>query len=207
MATATQLITKAFRKFDEETNSKYEQDGNRSTALDYLNEGYFDVCRETHCSQTSSSLTTTSGTREYSLPSDFVAMWEVEYPEGYCFLVPMFYKDININQLGGPSRWYLTPTKIGFEFTPNGAYTYTLTYYNGPTNEIALDDTPSLIPTAWQNHILPYYVLWRLFATDKREEIVSRAPFWQGEYEKRLATMRDYFSGDGRYGGRLQSLE
>jgi hypothetical protein len=207
MATATAIISKAFRLFDEETDSKYEQDGDKTTALELLNDGYFEVCRETLCSRTTYALTTVSGTREYSLPSDFVAIFEVSCPAEYAFLTPCLYRNIIVNENGFPSEWYLTPDKIGFNLIPDAAYALTLDYFRGPTDDLELADTPSLIPTTWQLRVLPYYVLWKLFAIDKREEIQARAPFWEAKFNEKLAKMKDWFAGEGRYAGSVPSLE
>jgi hypothetical protein len=209
MPTSDELISKSFRMFDEETDSKYEQDGDRTTALEYLMDGYFEICLETQCSQTSETITTISGTREYNLPSDHIATYKVYQPSEYRFLYPCYYNNENIavNQQGCPGKYYLTPSKIGFNVIPDSAYEFTHEYFNGPTEELVLGDTPSLIPTIWQARVLPYYVLWKLFATDKREEVLARAPFWKSAYEEKRNKMKEYFTGNSRYAGDLPDME
>lgn len=207
MATATEIISKALRLFQEATSSKFEDGGARTTPLDALNDGYAEVCQETLCSRNTYPLTTTSGTREYSLPNDFVAIFEVYSASNYAFLTPCLYRNIVVNENGFPSEWYLTPDKIGFNVIPDGSYSLTLDYFRGPTAELGLNDVPSLIPATWQMRILPYYVLWQLFAIDKREEILSRAPFWEGKYREKLTKMKEIFAGEGRYAGSIPSLE
>jgi len=199
--TATDLISKTFRTFDEETDSKYEQDGDRTTALDYLNDGYLDVCIVTKCSRTNGTVVTTVNNRETNQPAGAVGIVSISYPAEYRFLDPVPPKKILINQTGCPSGYRLKTTKIEWDVIPNAAYTFDVDYVNGPSAELTLTDEPSLIPEIWQPRILPYYVLWQLFATDKREEVLARTPFWKSLYEEKLNKMKLYFNG-GQYAGR-----
>ncbi len=207
MATATAIISKAFRLFDEQTSSKFEESGNRTTALEMLNDGYLEICIETLCSRTSAPLSISSAAREYSFPTGFVAIYEISYPDGNYFLSPCYYKSIAINESSQPEAYYLTPDKIGFSYIPDSAYSLTVDYFTGPTEDLELNDTPSLIPSIWQNRVLPYYVLWKLFAIDKREEVLARAPFWKNIYEEKLFKMKAYYANDGQFAGRLPETE
>jgi hypothetical protein len=206
MATATQIIDKAFRLFDEETDSKYEQDGDRTTALELLNDGYFEICLETLCSRTNATITTTPGTNGVDFPNGFIAVLEVAYNDGYRYLDPIFESDVAVNKSGCPTGYVLTGTQFKFNVTPDAAYSYLVDYYTGPTADLTLTETPTLIPEIWQLRVLPHYVLWQLFAIDKREEISARAPLWRAHYENQLNKMASYFSGEKRYAGRSPEL-
>ncbi len=203
--TADEIISKAFRLFDEETDSKYEQNGDRTTALELVNDGYLDICMETKCSRTTIQITTTSGNRESNQPTDSVGIFSISYPGGYCFLDSISPNKISINQSGCPSGYCLKPGKIVFDVIPNAAFVYDVDYASGPTEELELTDEPELIPVIWQPRVLPYFVLWKLFAIDKREEVVSRAPYWKSQYEEKRDKMKVFFSS-GQYAGKKPNL-
>jgi len=209
MATANDIISKAFRMFDEETDSKYEQNGNRITALEMLNDGCFEVCKETKCNRVIGTLTTVPGTREYDQPEGCVGIFSVECPNEQRFLPPTFYDsgNIRIGQPGPINKYYLVADKIGFDTIPNRIYNLNLIYFAGPTEDLELDDEPTLIPALWRNRILHYYLLWKLFAIDKREEISARAPYWNGVYQSKLSEMREFYAGEAQYAGELPELE
>lgn len=209
MATTNDIISKAFWMFDEETPSKYEQNGNRITALEMLNDGYAEVCRKTKCCRRTGTLVTVPGVREYDQPEGCVGIFAVECPAEQRFLSPIFYDSNNIyvGQPGPIYGYYLTADKIGFDAIPNQVYTLNLIYFTGPTEDLGLDDEPILIPSLWRNRILHLYVLWKLFAIDKREEISARAPYWRGVYESKLEEMREFYTGEAQYAGELPELE
>jgi hypothetical protein len=203
--TANDAISKAFRLFDEETDSKYEQNGNRTTAIELVNDGYFDICLETKCSRTNGTITTVPNNREVNQPSDCVGVFSIAHPNSYDFLKAISSQKILVNQKGLPSGYTLKTNKIVFDVIPDAAYSFDIDYANGPTEELELTEEPELIPEVWRPRVLPYYVLWKLFAIDKREEVLARAPYWQGEYEKKRDKMKAYFAG-GQYAGRKPEL-
>ena len=199
--TATQLISKAFNLFDESTDSKYEQSGNRTFALDMLNDGYQEVCRETHCYRTAAAtIATVNGTREYALPDAFEKM-EFMYCNNIK-LVPKYYNNIELSTAGisQPLNYYLKPGFVGFDPLPNDAYTITYSYFGGPSADLTLDETPSLIPAKWQR-ILAYYVVTRLYqsAKDSVQIDPNARLFWKGIYEEQLFKMQAHFAGNGQY--------
>jgi len=203
--TIDEMISKAFRLFDEETDSKYEQDGDRTTALELANDGYLDICIETKCSRINGVVTTVVNNRESDQPSDCVGVFSLSYPNGYRFLDPISSRKISINEKGLPSGYLLKTNKIVFDVIPDTAYVFDIDYANGPTAELTLTSEPSLIPTIWQPRVLPYFILQGLFAIDKREEVLARAPFWKAQYEMKRDKMKAYFSS-GQYAGRKPDL-
>lgn len=203
--TANDLISRTFRRFDEETDSKYEQDGDRTTALEILNDGYLEVCIETKCKRTTTPIITTANNRESDQPVDSVGIFSIEHPSAYSYLNPVGRDKIMVNQSGTPSGYTLRGNKIVWDVIPVTAYTYNVDYAQGPTAELDLTEEPILIPEMWQPRILPYYILKELFAIDKREEVLARAPFWNGKYEEKLSKMRSFYSS-GMYAGKKPSL-
>jgi hypothetical protein len=196
MPTANELLTKAFDLFDESNkSSKYEDDGNRIFALEMLNEGYMKVCRETQCYRTSGAITTVKNTREYDLPDGFVSLDFVSY--GNYKVYPVMRGGVHLGAVGPPVDYYLINNKIGFDPLPDSAYIVEFFYFGGPTADLTLEDTPSLIPAMWQR-ILPYYVTMKLFATDKRGD-QSGFIQWKAIFEEFLEEMSNYFGGDDQY--------
>jgi len=196
MSTANELLAKAFDLFDESgTSSRYEDDGNRTFALEMLNQGYMDVCRETRCYRTSSTISTTNGAQEYSLPDDFVSLEYASYSDYK--LYPIMRKNVSLGFFGEPVNYYLVNGKMGIDPLPNGAYTISFSYYGGPSADLTLEDSPILIPTMWQR-ILAYYVAMRLFSVDKGSDQAGFVQ-WKQIYEEELGKMENHFRGEGQY--------
>lgn len=196
MPTADKLLTKAFDLFDESNgSSKYEDDGNRTFALEMLNQGYMDVCRETQCYRTSGTIATVKNTREYDLPDEFVSLDYASYSNYKVY--PIMRGNICLGAPGPPVNYYIVNNKIGFDPLPDSAYAVEFFYFGGPTEDLTLEDAPSLIPTMWQK-ILPYYVVMKLFAADKRGD-QSGFIQWKAIYEEFLEKMSNYFGGDDQY--------
>ena len=189
--TANDIITSAFKLFDEETGCKYEESGNRTFALEMLNDGYFEICHETQCVQNVATLTTIPGTREYSLPDGFISMLEVESIANYRFLSPIFFKNIDVAIQGYPKAYYLTGSTMGFDVMPDNVYTMVQHYYYAPTldDELTLSDEPTLIPAVWQR-TLKYYVVMKLFEIDKEAD-PSRISIWENLYNQKLQKMKE----------------
>jgi hypothetical protein len=185
----TQLISKAFSLFDETNGSRYEQLGARTFALEMANNGYAEICRETHCAWASSPISTEAGIREYALPLDCAVLDYVTCQSKA--VKAMLHKDISLGASGPPGQYYLVADKIGFDVTPNGGYQVDLWYFAGPSTDLPLDQTPVLIPDRWQ-YVLAYYITRRLFETDKGAN-PRLAGVWQKLYAEELIKMRDHF--------------
>lgn len=194
----SQLISKAFNLFDESSNSKYEQNGLRTFALEMANNGYAEICRETQCCWTSGTISLTANIREYSLPAACAILDTVVY--SYSRLKPMFNKDINLSLTGPPTQYYVMNDKIGFDALPNDNYTVSITYFAGPSADLVLSDSPTLIPDRWQ-YVLAYYIARRLFEVDKGAN-PNQAILWQNLYMEELSKMRNYF----RLGGNASEI-
>jgi hypothetical protein len=191
--TANEIIDEAFNLFDESSGSKYDSD-TRAWPLRLVNIGYREICEKTRCSRTSYALSTVANTKEYSLPSGFLAMHSVDYA-GYYRLDPIGFqraeKEFALNDTGQPAQYYLAVDKIGLVPTPASVYTVNLYYFNGPTSDLTINDTPSLVPTAY-HYVLAYYVVSKLFQIDKGADS-NRALFWKGLYEEELDKMKTYY--------------
>jgi hypothetical protein len=132
-----------------------------------LNSAYFQIQKDGNFNwpqnQDTTTGSTTSGTQEYSLPSDFIRMDLVQFTDisgelqGYT-------KELTLRNgntgTGRPSNYYIWSQKLGFYPTPDSGYTYRLMYRKRlPTMTSAVD---SAFPADFDDAIVRYaaYILW-----------------------------------------------
>ena len=187
MNSLNDIITKAFNLFDEPLSGKYDKD-NRVLARWFGNLGYREICRETKCSRVIGSITTETNTREYSLPSDFVAIQLAEYLNNK--LLPTSIQCVT-TMSGTPKKYFIERKKIGIEPIPDGEYAIDFIYFNQPTSDITLESPPELIPYEWR-HVMAFFICAKVAEIDKGAEnpVAERH---RALYNQELEVMRNYF--------------
>jgi hypothetical protein len=197
--TTDDIISESFNLFDETSDksspaSKYDSP-TRTWPLRQVNLGYAEICREARCSRTTDVLTTTANQREYTYPTGFVAMRSIDY-NGLGKLTPVAYQNIEVsyllNAVGIPIEYYLEVDKMGINPIPADAYTLNRVYFDGPTADLTLTDTPSKVPTAW-HYLISYFLVAKMFAIDKGTDS-ERAIYWGNEYQSELTKFKNYLS-------------
>jgi hypothetical protein len=138
-----------------------------------LNMGCRELARNVNILITSEDEDLTSGTKEYSLPDNFVRPIKVVLSHGtWQQILPSedFSKLDPATNDSQPVLYYIRGSYIGFEPTPGGSYTATINYVYLPTDletDGTDDDSDLPIPTTYHDYILPYCV-WRLKAADDK---------------------------------------
>jgi hypothetical protein len=190
--TVDEIFSDALAHFNEPNNSQFNKDSG-ALGRRIVNRVYREVCRRAHCAITTGTITTESGTREYSLPAGLVGLRRVEEAAGH----KLDRIDLDdISQNGGPPEKYyqLGASVIGFDPLPNGVYTVNLWYYLAPVDELAGADTPVFVSPAW-HHVITYGTVYQLFKIDKGD-MSSGAVKWQAYYEEELQAFKRFLQED-----------
>jgi hypothetical protein len=193
--TLDQCIELAQNLFDAATTSGQKYGSVLARQLGNI--GYGEIVREAKCSGTTEgTITTVSGTREYSLASAYSSIVAVYYEDtagNRTKLDPMF-EQTQIDYTGYPVRYYLKANKIGFDPEPNDAYTVKYVYNAKPTADLTGTDTPSLLPTDF-HHVLAYFITYQFFKIDKGDD-TGGLNKWRNFYNEELQKLKDYLAYD-----------
>jgi len=134
-------------------------------SLDYvkkwLNEGERQYCNATDYSvKKNTTITTTSGTQEYTLPTDFISEIDVYYDGQRLGAIEMT-KTIHQGgaKSGTPHAYYIENKKLGLEYVPTAAKTVTLIYFSRGGAMSAAIDTP-IIPDEHHMLLVVHACIW-----------------------------------------------
>lgn len=152
----------------------------------WINLGLRDVARRAEVVLDRDDIAAVSGTQEYSLPSDLLRIYRVEYTRtGDNQIYPLEFKDFNnldgvwwtsqsITE-GTPAyftTWGMSPTaKLKVYPTPSSAGSFKVFYYRTPTTLVADGDIAE-IPEGWADIVVNYceYVALRRDADPRWQE-------------------------------------
>lgn len=132
----------------------------------WVQEGVAEILARTHCQVSIATLALTSGTKDYTLPTQVMAIEELFNTSGgtdYQLQRAPLEEMIRLRRAVGstPSRYY---TLIGFDSlllypTPGTGETLTIYYVPRPAT-LAAGDSPTDIPAEWHKAI-EVYALWQ----------------------------------------------
>lgn len=189
--TFQQLYETVYRQMRDTGQTRYDL----AFVKRYLNDAERQFCRKTEYSiKKDASITTASGTREYTLPSDFlheVAVFWNGRRMAWTDLEDTIHEDGD--QSGEPTAYYIEGGKIGFEDVPTSAQTVTIVYYSIGGAMAQTSDTP-IVPT--EHHMLlvayacywcsiegdddrmsKFYEAWLRGVQEASEDIVKKSPW------------------------------
>jgi hypothetical protein len=200
--TLTQFWTRVSAKLGLDNSSN----GDRDLITSWVNEGYEDFIRRTHCKVAWDSVALTADTTRYSLPTNVLAILDLYSTSGsqnYTLertTLPEIQKMLQVSpSVAGPVRFYATD---GFTYlhvypAPASGDTLTVTYVPKPTALSASSDVPSDVPTQF-HRALEYFALAEGAEYDNHGPSQFGA-YWRALYEKAVLEAR----GDAnRIGGR-----
>jgi hypothetical protein len=167
MATLSELRTQVRDRIDEAT-AKFWTDTQINS---WINEGARDLARRGEVLQTRDEITSIAGTQEYTLPSDVVRVYRVEYEDSSQTIVPLEYRDFNNMDSVWWSRQATTESTRPFWFTmwgyppdlkiivyptpANSDEILRVFYYSVPAT-VSGDEDPIAVPTGWEDAIVLY---------------------------------------------------
>lgn len=146
-------------------------------------------------SETSSTLTTTSWTQEQSLPSDFFRLTEVLETT---VELKQIERSERTSGSGKPNKYYLYGWNIGWDTSPDSAYSYTLLYQKELT-KLTDDADESPLPDSYDEAIATKaaYILHSRLRDNERG-----ARWMKDRYEdelKLLGGLKTYNSSNMKY--------
>ena len=160
---------------------------NRKRVEQWVNEAQFQIARQVEGPefQETENLTTTQGKFKYPLPSEFLRMQDIFFPEMYGKLRPATI-DMFDNQApklieGLPSVYTLYKTEMWFYPNPNSQWELEVRYIKNPPQLKAEADVPVLAKNYL--HLLVDYALGRAF---KAADDTEMAQAHKGEFKERL---------------------
>jgi hypothetical protein len=180
--------------------------GDRDLITHWVSEAQEDFIRRTHCKVAWDTVSLTSGTTRYTLPTQLLAVLDLYSTSGnqdYSFervTLPELQKMLQVAPaVAGPTRYYATE---GFTYlhvypAPGSSDSLTLVYVPKPTALSASSDVPSDVPTQF-HRALEY------FALAEGEEFDNHGPsqfgaYWLAKYEQMVREAR---SDSRKIGGR-----
>ncbi len=167
MTTLSEIRQQVRDRIDE-SNAKFWT----NTQIDsWINEGARDLARRGEVLQTRSTITSVAGTQEYTLPTDVVRVYRVEYEDSGGQIWPLEYRDFNNMDSVWWTRQATTESSRPYWFTMWG-YPPTLSlvvyptpansdeiirifYYSVPANVTGDGDTVAC-PQGWEDCIVLY---------------------------------------------------
>lgn len=135
-----------------------------------------------------STVTTTSGTKTYTLPTDLVGIRSLTDSASNVPLDPIDprWLDTITASSGTPRTYALDDTGLVLYPTPDGAYSLLLRYVANPADMAADTDTP-LIPAAHHDLLISYAVS-RAYRSEDDDQ---RAQTLMSDYERGVAQLAD----------------
>jgi hypothetical protein len=154
----------------------------RARVKTWLNEAQSLIARRLQIRDllTSTTVSTTSGTSVYALPSVFVranGLVDEDYPRRLGFVEdPDGLLETNENGLntGRPEEYSLTASGLLLSPVPDGAYDLTLEYWSRPT-DMSADADESALPSDW-HFVMVSYALSRAYRSEDDPQMSSF--FW-----------------------------
>lgn len=173
MAVMQIIINDGLEMFGEPVTEtgKYNQD-NFQLTLRLANRKYVETCKRTHCSRDSQTISLIANTREYALPADFVASKKVRYSINgkVYFLNPIREDEATDIGCRYPESYYLIGREfIGINPLITADLDLTLIYAKRPTEDIGLDESPSMVPDDY-HYIISEGLAAELFLYDKGDK-------------------------------------
>lgn len=189
-STVSSLITKARRRINE-TSTTFHADAD---LVDYCNEAQMYFIRQTRYLEGSSTTTAVSGTQNYALPSDYLALARVTFDGKKIDRVSYYEIDeLNIDETdytGTPTFYYILNNQIYLIPIPNTTDTIKLYYYKFPAT---LDEaTDSLeIPVIYDDIII-CYMCYMAYKKDAESDISSLdfADYWMTEANAKISQVK-----------------
>ena len=149
------------------------------------------LARETHCIERVYTTTTTSGTREYSVPTLALGIKRVTYNgqklEPYSFRVDDLFTVLNesTTSTGTPKFYVLWNRTLYLRPIPDSSSATLRIYTFNKPDETASGGTLD-VPEAY-HLMLADYLLWRFSAKDQN---FQAANYWQAQWEERMKEAR-----------------
>ncbi len=165
----------------------------------WANEGIRDIARRAETLQTRADITAVTGTQEYSLPTDVLRVYRVEYrPTGSSSVYPLEYRDFNsMDEVWWSAQtisrnypvmftmWGYPPTlKMIVYPTPSTGGSFKVFYYQSPA--LVTGSTVIPVPEGWVDLVALYceYLAMRRDADPRWMEAKAL-------YEEKLLNMMD----------------
>lgn len=195
MTTAQTIIDRVFDQVDDSNTGFYTT----ARVLDWINEAQRNIARRTEAFQKQDTVAVTSGTQEYTLPTDIIRLHRVEYqitgqtqnyvllPREYNAMDEVSYSALRSMQSDKPytyTLWGYPPAlKIILFPTPSTSGTLTVFYYALPT-DVTTTGSTVFVPSGWEDLVVDYVEMKGLRK--------ARDPRWQeakAEFEQKLDMM------------------
>lgn len=200
MATLTTTLTQFWSIVSQQLGLNNNASFDQPLITRWVNEGILDVCARVRPNITSSTITLTAGTADYTLATTYLAINElygtdVTSSVSYHLnrLSPQELMDYRIGTqfLGAPPvRFYaLNGANLLMVYpTPQAADTITVYGQARPTMLAASGDTNTDIPAEWQ-HTVEYYACWKagLYQNDAASQ---NGQVFRAMYEAEIVKMR-----------------
>lgn len=158
-----------------------------------LNDGQAYVAAQTDFRELmdTESYTTSSGDNTYTLPSDFVRLYNVELVQADGNVIPLSpeslvsYETKSAAATGQPQLYVIQGSTLELWPTPDQAFTIRLRYYRKPAalnNSIDVPEIPGIY-----HHLLVSYALWHCY---ERENDYNSAQYHKARFDEDLAKCR-----------------
>ena len=184
------LITKARRRINESSTTFHED----ADLIDYADEAQKYFIRQTRYLEGSSTTTAESGTQNYALPLDFLALQRVTYDGKKIDRISYHELDeLNIDDTdytGTPTFYYILNDQIYLIPIPNDTKTIKLYYHKFP---LTLDATADLleIPPIYDD-VIVCYMCYMAYKKDAESDISSLdfADYWMTECNVKIQQIK-----------------
>jgi len=189
--TVSTLITKARRNINE-TSTTFHTDAD---FIAYCDEAQKYVVRETKCLESSSTSTSVSGTQNYALPNDCIAVRRITYDGKKVFSIDFIELDESeldeTDLTGTPTSYYIWNDTIYFYPIPGtSGKTIKIYYYNSPGTIDAATDT--LETKAIYDDAIVCYMTYKALIKDSESDIsnLDKADYIMGECNAKLISIK-----------------
>jgi len=197
--TPANIVESAQRRYNAENDSFYSDD----ELFGLIYEAQLEIQQETRITEsTDSSITTVSGTRTYSLPTNWTDLLRVEYDGCPLDLIDFDVDDQITGEqpdttgTGTPTAYFLHNELIYLRSVPDAAKTLKLFGWKQPTDITAGTDA-ILIPSMW-HHVLIDYVTSEIAFKDNNNSVGS---YYANKFERNVVKIKRYVARRKRGGG------
>lgn len=160
----------------------------RNYIQDKINQGqeYISAQLDSRVLMEIQSITTTNGTSQYPLPTNFQRLYSVSIVDDVGQTLPLSAEVINQFDTEPPSSGQPTVYNIDRTFlrlspTPNRAYTVRVRYFRLPAKLVNPNDVPELPPQYWD--LLTSFALWHCY---ERENDYQAAQYHKARFDEDL---------------------